>query len=63
MVTSLAGQVGHLLTDYRVGLVFTLVGVLGFLECAAMLVMVLPGETAVVVAELLAAQGHLSLPC
>ncbi len=42
---------------------YTVVGVLVFLECAAMLVMVLPGETAVVVAHLLAKQGHLSLPC
>ncbi len=62
MVTSLAGQVGQLLTGLSGWPVYTVVVVLVFLECAAMLVMVLPGETAVVVAGLLAAQGHLSLP-
>ena len=62
MVTSLAGQVGQLLTGLSGWPVYTVVAVLVFLECAALVGMVLPGETAVVVAGLLAAQGHLSLP-
>jgi membrane protein DedA with SNARE-associated domain len=57
--------VDHLLASLNTAppwLVYLLVGVLAFGEAAAFIGLVLPGETALLLAGVAAAQGHLSLP-
>ncbi|MEO7058547.1 MAG: DedA family protein [Lapillicoccus sp.] len=60
-MTSVADHLGTLLLGLTGWPVYLIVGLLVFLECAAFVGMVLPGETALVVAGVLAGHGSISL--
>lgn len=60
-MTSVADHLGTLLLGLSGWPVYVIVGLLAFLECAAFVGMVLPGETALVVAGVLAGHGSISL--
>ncbi|MEO7060654.1 MAG: DedA family protein [Lapillicoccus sp.] len=60
-MTNVTDHVGALLLGLTGWPVYVIVGLLAFLECAAFVGMVLPGETALVVAGVLAGHGSISL--
>lgn len=60
-MTTVTDHLGNLLLSLAGWPVYVIVGMLAFLECAAFVGMVLPGETALVVAGVLAGHGSVSL--